>query len=73
VWITILLSVGKEPLPMFTDKTQEKVLVEGMKEKYGTHRVPHGLDVASINNDSVIFVRKVIYCKLLKKLCRDKV
>jgi len=35
---------------------QEKSLEKRMKEKYGTFRGVHRLDVASINNDTIIFV-----------------
>jgi hypothetical protein len=73
VKITGLSSAGECPLPLFMDKTQEKALAERMKEKYGTHRAVHGLDVARINDDSFSFVTKVLACKLIKKCHRDHV
>jgi hypothetical protein len=73
VWITGLSSVGEDPLPLFTDKTHEKELAERMKEKYDTHRGARGLDVVSINDDSVRFVMQVLACKLLRKCHRDQV
>jgi hypothetical protein len=44
-----------------------------MKEKYGMHRGECGLDIASINDDIVIFVMQVLACKLLRKCHRDQV
>jgi hypothetical protein len=73
VWITGFPSVGEDPLPLFTDKTQEKSLAERMKEKYGTFRGAHGLDVASINDDTVRFATQVLACKLLRKCHKDQV
>jgi hypothetical protein len=56
VWITGLPSAGEDPLPLFTDKSKEKSLAEKMKDKYDTHRGAHGLDIASINDDTVRFM-----------------
>jgi hypothetical protein len=55
-WITILPSTREDPQLLFTDKTQEKDLVERMKEKYGTQKGACGLDILSINDDTVILV-----------------
>jgi hypothetical protein len=41
-----LPSAGEDPLPLFTDKSKEKALVEKMKDKYdtfiGAHVFGHG-------------------------------
>jgi hypothetical protein len=67
MWITILSSAWEDPLPMFTDETHEKELVERMKEKYGMHKGACGLDVERINDDYVNFLTQVLDCKLLRK------
>jgi hypothetical protein len=50
------LSKGKDPSPLFTDKTKEKALAERMKEKYDTFIGARSLDVVSIKYDTVWFV-----------------
>jgi hypothetical protein len=68
-----LPSSGEDPLPLFTDKAHEKALEERMKEKYGTFRGAHGLDVANINDDIVRFATQVLACKLPRKCHEDQV
>jgi hypothetical protein len=70
--ITVFPSTGEDPLPLFTDKAHEKALEERMKEKYGTFRGAHGLDVANINDDIVRFDTGA-GCKLLRKCHKDQV
>jgi hypothetical protein len=67
LWIIRLPSVGKDPLPLFMEKSKEKSLVERMEEKVDTFRGARGLDVARINDDTISFVTHVLACKLLRK------
>jgi hypothetical protein len=48
-------SKGEAPSPLFTYKKKDKALAKRMKDKYGTFRGAHGLDVASINDDTLWF------------------
>jgi len=73
VWITKLPSTREYPLPLFTDKSKEKSLLEKMKEKYETHRGACCLDIPSINDDTVKFMMQVLGCKLLRKCRKDQV
>jgi hypothetical protein len=64
---------GEDPLPLFTDKSNEKYLLERMKEKFDMYRGACGLDVASINDECIRFAMQVLACKLLRKCCKDQV
>jgi hypothetical protein len=72
-WITEFPTTEEDPLPLFTDKSNEKALSERMKEKFNTHKVVCGLDIESINEDCVRFVKQVMSYKLLRKCQRDQV
>jgi len=71
--ITGFPSVGEYPLKLFTEKMQEKALVERMKEKYGTFSGVCRLDVASINEDTIRFATQVLEYKLPRKCFKDQV
>jgi hypothetical protein len=67
VRITRLPTQGEDPLSLFTDNSNEKALLETIKEKHGTHRGARDLDVASITEDTVSFSKKVLAYALLIK------
>jgi len=73
VWITKSPSVGEDPLPLFTYKLNEKELAERMKDKYDTFIGVYGLDITSINDDTVRFTMKVLAYNLLRKYHKDQV
>jgi hypothetical protein len=46
---------------------------EAMKEKFNTFKGKRGLDVANISDDVVLFVKRVLACKYLRKCLKDEV
>jgi hypothetical protein len=66
--------MGREdPLPLFTYNSNEKYLLERMKEKFNMFRGELGIDVESINDKCVRFATLVLDCKLLRKCHNDQV
>ena len=57
-----------DPTPLFVGKEQDKILVAWMKEKYNLTLNNKGFDIASINDQGVIFAAKVLSSKLLWKM-----
>jgi len=73
VWITILPTQREEPFPLFTNKANEKELLERMKEKYEIYSVACGLDWAIITNYKTGFATQDFACKILRKFHKYQV
>jgi len=49
------------------DKTKEKALEEGMKDKYVTERGSQGIIINRISDPAMRLATKLMDCKLLRK------
>jgi hypothetical protein len=64
---------GDDPSLIFSDKKNEKALLESMKEKFHTFQGQHDLDVAIICDPTIRFVTQELSFKLLRKCRKDQV
>ena len=60
-----LFKVGVDPTPFFAIKEHEKNIIAWTKEKYNLTQDKRGFDIASINDQGVIFAIDVLLRKLL--------
>jgi hypothetical protein len=51
---------GEDPSPLFTDKSNEKALLERMKEKFDTYRGACIIDVAYVNGEWIRLTTQVL-------------
>lgn len=70
IWRIIALPYqGANPNDVFVGKSQEKNLVDQMKNDYGIIKKYWGYNIISINNEAMCFTTSILAIKIMRK-CR---